>query len=103
MAAWAMDSIGAVTSTLASAAGRLRRRLDGRIGRAEPSQLPQSLGRQSQPRLAGEQPDLEPRRGRRPPVRDIEPRTARWTQTFSYDEGATSETNWIMDVRWAVK
>ena len=28
---------------------------------------------------------------------DIRPETARWTQTFSYDDGASWEDNWIMD------
>ena len=28
---------------------------------------------------------------------DIRPETARWTQAFSYDDGASWEDNWIMD------
>ena len=28
---------------------------------------------------------------------DIRPGSARWTRAFSYDDGATWETNWVMD------
>lgn len=32
---------------------------------------------------------------------DITPDSARWTQAFSYDDGASWETNWVMDFRRA--